>query len=460
MLKQKQLLKNNIKNMSNIKLSNCSYNKTLLAFSSKSIFQSFKQINQLQPTNQLKSFFKTQNKYFCTESIHSTHRIKVTDLNDKEDRLILTDQEALLYNEHDHNVLLLKSNSVPTKDKKLFMNELLLICFDLSKYKNYLRGWDYLEDYFKNNMEKLNNEEFFNYIEKFSIIKLDIGEELWIKAFENFLGRKASKSYFLNLVECFSFLLSEKTQNKFYGDIIKKIKNENIELNSNEYLVILSNAGWNLNTISESYWKDLKTYEKYDFNLCSDTAIINLVNLSYRIKLNKVNKGDQLYNSFKDYVMANIHNLSLFTLPYLFQLYVFMNDMTMENASKTCIIIGSSYKMFPTNLKVDFMCALLEACYLFPKLREQLSHNKTLLSNFHIPSQDVCDKYKKERELLQKNNPSNNDNIGEQIIKKKEIVKKFIDLVGLNKNYVNNYDSDTNYAHNELRSFSKRFKKE
>ncbi|NCQ42736.1 MAG: hypothetical protein GW795_12880 [Cyanobacteria bacterium] len=371
----------------------------------------------------------------------------------------LSSEELYLLIQHDKKLDLLINNIVPTIEKNKFMYELLMICSNLSRHKNEIKGWEYLTKYFSDNIQVLSDDDFFDYMETFSIIRYDLKEETWLVAFNNFISRKWKKEQFLKLVDFFSCLQKESQQNKFLDDVIDKINNEDIEVTTNEYLIILINIALNIKTMPEKYWIEIKNFETIDFSTCNDSTIISLVNLSYKIKLSEFTdgKGENIYNAFREFFTNNIYDFSIFTLPYLFELYVFMNDITFDDIAKICILLGTSYKIFPTCIKVNFICALVEACYIHPTLKKTLIINKSLMPLLHIPSDEVIELYKKERAELDK---LSNLNKKELILEKKKIVLGFIDKLGFNKYYIQNYDKHSSFAHNELSKFSKKYKKE
>jgi len=367
----------------------------------------------------------------------------------------LSEEETYLFELYNKKINLIETNLIASTEKTKFMNELLIICTNLTRHKNKLTGWKHLHNYFQENVVTLTNEEFYDFLEAFYIVKYELEESTWLKFFENFLTRKYSKDSLLRLIEFFSLLMHENVQNKFFDDIVNKLNKEDIEISTNEYITILCNVALNIKTMSEAFWKEIKNLEKHDFSNCGDSTFISLINLFYKIKFDKSGNGNDIYSAFRDYAMDNIHDFSIFSLPYVFELLVFMNDFSEDNAAKVCIILGNTYKIFPTSIKVNFTCALMEAFYLYPYLKKILVTNRDLLPLMNIPSDSVIENYKKERTELDKRNDLSGKDL---LLAKKKIVLGMIDKLGFNKYYIQNYDPHSSFAYNELNNFSKKYK--
>ena len=65
--------------------------------------------------------------------------------------------------EYDKIMIELKNSGITETNYHSTMLKLLDICNFMSKYAEYMEGWDYLITYFETNFEKINDQDFLRF---------------------------------------------------------------------------------------------------------------------------------------------------------------------------------------------------------------------------------------------------------------------------------------------------------
>lgn len=84
----------------------------------------------------------------------------------------LSTQEAYWVNEHDRNLLLLKSNNVIESEKKTFFFDMMSELNNVKKLFPFLKGTKHIVEYFLNNTDDFNKSDLNNFISRLESLKI------------------------------------------------------------------------------------------------------------------------------------------------------------------------------------------------------------------------------------------------------------------------------------------------
>jgi hypothetical protein len=223
---------------------------------------------------------------------------------EQEIEFLMTESEALLFNEHDRICILLSNNTINKKNVYNFMTELLSICVKLRKLSAFMNGWNLIANYLINNLKDFNDNDYIKYIEAFSYVNY-YNEELWNLAGNEFLLRNSNFNQ-----EDFSklFLVIVKYQQKsenFNEGIVKILKNHNFfkEKNQNQNQ---KNKDKNINEKIDKIKNNDNDNAIFNFDFSNSFVILNLITENL---INFYEKNIEIKNFFNEKISNELQEI-------------------------------------------------------------------------------------------------------------------------------------------------------
>lgn len=406
------------------------------------------------------------------------------------DEILLTEDEALLMNEHDRICILLTNNSIAKENITNFMNELMTICIKLKRLSNYMQGWDILKKFVSQNLINFNDTDFLKYIQALGNIISPNDNIFWKNVANNMLNRNLKSE---DIVKVLLIICKYDQDKYFYERIADKVKDyklfceakdRNSQIDDNEETLNLSNSLVLLyvlsqNLINEKYYKEENNSLK---NFVDDVIIKKTIALLVTENfIDNSNKKD-LVILLK--ICGNIFNYKVFresisTKPlddFIQQIVLYVNKIKGDPKNQNLIVmlfvmlknieylyeknhklfenlvlaISENYRVTNDLLKYAFYLELLDLFSSNQNMNKLLTEKSVKSANsvneFYfikqlvIPNEEFLEQYIKINKQLKGETSIQN------IIKiKQDFFKKYYREIGITKDKVQEF-AENNYA--------------
>jgi hypothetical protein len=333
------------------------------------------------------------NMKFLPFSSQVTNKLAYSKSNKKfsgtRQKIYLNQQEAYILNEHDRMCVQLSSNSVPMTNLPKFMRELTEYCYLLSKYKEYIKGWNYIFTFYSQNLSNFSIEDLEFYVEIFSVTNY-YEEKLWMNTLEEILKRPLDKQRVL------SFLLKLSLTNFRYDEIFSRFarKVEEFELNYEDSLALSYCFGILYENKNDPIWERLlSNLENSEIIINKKSTLSALLN-SVIIFKRQVNRDSPFYGKVIDYFNNNFDSIHPEDVVYS---TMYFTEITSPNSEEIVrLIVRSLEKMTSASefAKFFFYKNVLNWCVKDVSIITALNSAKNLLpSDFIIPTTNLIKDY-------------------------------------------------------------------
>ena len=395
---------------------------------SKVFFRNFFSNGKMSKINSLKTFNNSSN--FNKFSYTSAFKNFSESQQSNERTFYFTEQEAYSMNEHDSMIVQLDSGSVPLTTLPKFMKELAEYCFLLSKYKEYLKGWNYVSNFFYSNLTNFTNEDFKFYTAILSYTLYNGNQEdFWEKISTEFTRRTWDKSTFLELINCFNIV--KVTGHSFWKTVVDKLQNYSLD-NFREYVLITAILGTVEYTAEDPIWATLlsKLENEEIKEETFDLAMVMRAAVSIKERLPERKTG--FYDKIKRHFEDNFNSFSPDALYSILNEYIKLFEPNGEEVSKYVILISDKIGAANDSMRFGFIHQLLILCNTYSEIIPTLNQNKHILPNtFAIPTQEMVRDYAKAlNEAIY--NPINTEKGDETYYK---FWEKYAEILGLNVDF-------------------------
>lgn len=306
-------------------------------------------------------------------------------------KLFLTQQEAYILNEHDRMLIQLNSNSVPLTVMPKFMKELAQYCYSLSKYKQYIKGWQYVAKFFSENLKNFTNEELFTYLFIFAYTKY-LGENyprFWDEVCEEVLSRTLNKEDYLDFLKALN-LVEYKNQD-VVSKLVSKLDSYTMDYTDNLRLGVYLESLYD--NKSDPIWeKILSAVENKDIVLekLPTAFIFNFVN----VMKTHVSRDSPLYAKVDQFYHQNFNSLHPEDALAVNIAYVSLNKFSTEELAD--IIVQTVRKIVNATeySRFYYYTTILHWCVNHPKLIDALlAHKDSFPGNFVIPTKSLVNDF-------------------------------------------------------------------
>jgi hypothetical protein len=356
--------------------------KKFLRFSFSTKSQSF--ITKLSFKNTIKNIHNSHNFYTLGRRNFSSEGANET-------TLYLSEHEAYLLNEHDRMVVQLTNNVVGSPSLPKFMKELVEICYLLSKYKEYIKGWNYVTKFFSDNLKNFSNDELLFYVGIFSLTNIYAGKiEFWQPIGDEILNRSLNKESTLKLINYFS--LCGYNNKDFWTAILRKANSFDLK----EYKELIQLAG-DLNTVTfvendPIYENILSKLENQEIKILSDLPATYILRAANLLK-ERTNRNSVLYENVKDFFLKNFRSIQSEFIGIFCEEFVKLsppNTTDLVNLITQAIPHLSNASKYA---KYEFYHVIMRWCVKYPDLISALNTQK--LANFNVPTQQMVSEFDK-----------------------------------------------------------------
>jgi hypothetical protein len=307
--------------------------------------------------------------------------------------LYLNQQEAYMMNEHDRMIVQLTSSVVPMTALPKFMRELLEICFMLSKYKDYVKGWDLVAKFLVQNLKNFTNEDLEFYVGVFCLTRYEgSSADFWSVVGQEILTRSLGKQSVMNLINF--FVIAECMEVEFITKMVRKL--ETFELKDyNDFILLAGDLGHVNYPAEDPIWETiLSNVENYEVQ-AKDIPATYLLRAANALKA-RVQRDSPFYEKVRVYFLNNFKSIQAEYIPVLCKEFVKLTPPRAEDFVQIVLQSLPALSNATQYAKFEFYKIILEWCSQNPNLRADLLNNKQNLGqSFVVPSAELVAEFNK-----------------------------------------------------------------
>lgn len=348
----------------------------------------------------------------------------------------LNQNEALMMNEHDRILSQLENNAIPEANMKNVIQELTNYCESLSQYKDYMKGWDHISDYFSKNVEKLSNQELINNLQTLTGAGYIPENTLVLnRLYDNLLTRQIPQQDFLNAV--YGAGIIRYNGPHFWRGVIDKIQSYNLStLEAANLIVSLADSGVNKNDkIFETLSEKLNNV---DFAKFKEHELISLF-----FAISNLLQNEELKSKALEFIMNNYSSFNFHALPVIAIAAENLN-IGEDNLSKLVLEIAKNYKHLNQITRFDFYKNLLTWCNKYPNLLSKLKDKNSLYS-MPLPELDTIKAFSELNDIS-----DDKQDLKQQSYN--EFYEKYAESMGFNPEFAKDFNFLNSDVFNEMRS--------
>ena len=311
----------------------------------------------------------------------------------------LSQEEAMRMEEYDKIMIELKNSSITETNYHSTMLKLLDICNFMSKYAEYMEGWDYLITYFETNFEKINDQDFLRFFKVFTFLRVKGStDDMWSGPVRNLINSRPNITNidFLNNIIDLSVIDHFMESKELIDQVIVKILDMNL---SNMEEVI--NAVCFLSVIkldkTHSLWLDLNEKLSHNFKFYEKNKQIDFITaataLSYAVG-NQIEGYTEHIETLRKAYFEQINRFNVMTIIEVSNKLVECGKINEDEFISVLKIISSSAKNLHPLMDARLKLSILIFCVNHPNIHNSLSQNK--ISNFSAPSGQIVEIFERE----------------------------------------------------------------
>ena len=351
-------------------------------------------------------------------------------------QVYLSQNEALLMNEHDRIMIQIENNAIPESNMKTVIQELTNYCASLSQYKDYMRGWTFIANHFSKNVEKYSNEEF---IRNLMILNnaCYVPENILIlnKIYENLLIRQLPKNDFLNAINGASTINFKDSQ--FWRGVVTKLENYDLDIIESANIInSLSNSG--ISKDDEIFINLSENIKKANLPTCKEHELISIF-----FAVAYLPQNNKLKEKALEFINNNYNSFNFHALPVI---VMAAENIGLDEAelSKLILEVAKNYKHLNQVTRFDFYRKLLLWSNKYTNLLDSLK-SKNLLYSMPLPDPEAVKAF---NELS--NIPNDKKTLKRQLIN--EFYDKYAESMGFNPEYAKDFNCLNSDVLKEMRS--------
>ncbi len=311
----------------------------------------------------------------------------------------LDQDESMRMEEYDKIMIDLSNKAIQESNYHQTMMKLLDICLYMSKYAEYMEGWEHILVYFENNFEKLNNQDFLSFFNGFTSLRVrGSTDDMWGRPIRNLIHNRTdipNIDFLRNIVHLPMINYFVETP-ELVDEMLNKISSMNLS-NSEEVLYATSFLSEMNLDVSHNLWTQLQDRFSQAVNVNERSNYLDFINASNSVAYTSgigINGYGNSVQTFKNSFFNQINRLNVQVVITVTNKLAECGQFNENELGQVLNNISKSVSDLHPLVDSKLKLTLIITCLRSPTFQVSLAQNK--YPNFNAPSKELIEAFERD----------------------------------------------------------------